>query len=67
MGQFHYSSIEEMKRDNGVKSHKNTADGLVAIHKRNSVGSYYWKYYRYTVLAGVPGYYYTGSTSTYQG
>lgn len=65
MGQHFYASIDDILKDNGVTSFKETSDGLVAIHKRNTVGGYYWKYYRfYENIAGVrnAGYYYTGST-----
>lgn len=68
MGQVHYASIDDILKDNGVKSYKETNDGLVAIRKRNTVGMYYWKYYRFygDKPAYMPGYYYTGSTSKFE-
>lgn len=68
-GQFHYASIDEIMKDNGVKTFKETDDGLVAIHKRNGAGTYYWKYYRFyenVFNAAGMGYYYAGSTSKFE-
>lgn len=66
MGEIGYASIADVKSANGVQSYKTTANGLIAVHKRNSAGSYYWKYYRYQVIGGVAAYYYTGSTSKWE-
>lgn len=70
MGQFHYTSIEEILKDHGVKSCKETYGGLIAIHKRNLTDSrFYWKYYRFHSHhePGLEdGYYYTGSTSKFE-
>jgi len=71
MAQVHYATIPELLKAKGVKSYRQTFAGLVAVHKRNSVGDYYWDYYRYYTKAEYPagggdGYYFTGSTSKWE-
>jgi hypothetical protein len=69
MGQFHYNTLEEILKDNGVKSCKQTLAGLIAIHKRNSVGGYYWKYFKFHSHyepGYEDGYYYSGSTERFE-
>ncbi len=68
-GQVHYASIADILQYKKVKTYRTTSEGLVAVHKRNSVGSYYWDYYRYyenIFDSSEAGYYYTGSTSKFE-
>lgn len=68
--QYSFANIDDILKNYGVKSYKETGGGLIAIHKKNPLdGCWYWLYYKFCddqKHPGWAGYYFTGSTLKFE-